>query len=88
VTRCALRLEPEGGEAAVMGVAAVAGRSKRHAELAAAFDALLQRTDRHAALEALLLAPLEAAADARRSGLAARAAATRVEFFTMVRGDD
>ncbi len=37
VTRCALRLDS--GE---MGIAYVAGRDRRHAELAALFDALMQ----------------------------------------------
>ena len=53
---------------------------------AALFDALFQRDP--ARIEAEVLAPLRAeqvAADARRRD---ETAATRVDFFTMVRGDD
>lgn len=81
ITRCALRLDD-----GVMGVAYVQGRDHRHAELAALFDALLQRPALRADLQRTVIAPLErqrreAAEAARR-----RTAATRVEFFTMATG--
>ena len=83
VTRCVLVTE-----AGVTGHAHVAGRNARHAELAAAFDALLQDETRHAALADSLLAPLtRKRAEAERQEAEA-AAATKVEFFTMVRGED
>ncbi len=82
VTRCSLRLT----EGAV-GHAHVQGRDKAHATRAAALDALLQ-TDQAPALSAAVLAPLQAEEAARRSGRATKAAATRVEFFTLVRGED
>lgn len=81
LTRCAMRL-PSG----TMGVAYVAGRSLRHAELAATFDALLQ-TDAHARVAELVLAPLDAVLAAERAAAHAAARATRVEFVTMVRGE-
>lgn len=83
VTRCALRLGS--GEA---GVGYVQGRSKRHAELAAIFDALLQDEARRPALELDVIAPLEAAHAARRDTRSRKANATKVNFFTLVRGEN
>ncbi len=82
VTRCALMLES--GET---GHAYVQGRRKADAEAAALVDALMQ-TDAAADLRAKVLAPLEAEATAHKSARAAKAAATKVDFFTMVRGED
>jgi alpha-D-ribose 1-methylphosphonate 5-triphosphate synthase subunit PhnG len=80
VTRCALRL----GSGQV-GHAYVAGRSHEKARIAALCDALMRDDDRAAAVRDLVLAPLaESAAETRRT-LAAKAAATRVEFFTLAR---
>lgn len=82
VTRCSLALE--GG---VVGHAHVQGRDKGHALRAAVLDALLQSPE-GASLRAAVLAPLRAEEAARRAARAAKAAATRVEFFTLVRGED
>ncbi|MFO7747240.1 MAG: phosphonate C-P lyase system protein PhnG [Orrella sp.] len=71
-----------------VGHAYVAGRNKRHAELAAAFDALLQRETAHAMVECELITPLLAAQAARREKVAKQASATKVDFFTMARGED
>lgn len=83
VTRAAVRLA-----CGIVGHGYVAGRDKRHAELAALFDALMQHARHHDALERTLIAPLTTAIDAARHDAARKAAATRVEFFTMVRGED
>src|SRR5262245_21646293 len=83
VTRCAVQLV--GG---ALGQAWVRGRDLRHAERAAVLDALLQDDDRRPALEAAVIEPLERAHEARRRTATARAATTRVDFFTMVRGED
>lgn len=83
VTRCTLRLAS--GEA---GVGYVQGRSKRHAELAAVFDALLQDDARRPQLEEGVIAPLEAAHLARRADRSRKANATKVNFFTLVRGEN
>lgn len=86
VTRCAVLVHAADG-AALVGQGYVAGRDKRHAELAAVFDAMLQDPARHDALERDVIGPLvEAEADRRRRVLA-QAAATRVDFFTLARGD-
>ncbi|PKP67183.1 MAG: phosphonate C-P lyase system protein PhnG [Alphaproteobacteria bacterium HGW-Alphaproteobacteria-8] len=82
VTRCVLRLA-EGP----VGHAHVQGRDKAHALRAAAIDALMQ-TPQAPTISAEVLAPLAAAEATRRAARAARAAATKVEFFTLVRGED
>lgn len=79
VTRASVQL-PEGA----VGHAWVQGRDKAHATRAAILDALLQTDASHIALIDTLMA--EAAA--RTSTRATRAAATKVDFFTMVRGDN
>lgn len=81
VTRCALRLA-----SGAVGHATVQGRSKDHARRAALIDALWQSDP--AGIEATFLSPLREAEADRRSARAAKAAATRVEFFTLVRGED
>ena len=83
VTRCALRVE--GG---VVGFGYVQGRDDVHAELAAAFDALMQTPMRSDAVEREVIAPLEASQASRRRNRSRKANATKVEFFTMVRGED
>ena len=83
VTRCAVELED-----GAVGVAYVRGRDARHAELAAVLDALLQDPARRAGLETAIVEPLAAAQAARRRTAAERVAPSKVEFFTMVRGDE
>lgn len=82
VTRCALTLEN-----GAVGHAYIQGRNKTDAEAAALVDALMQ-TDAAPTLRAAVLAPLETAQTARRSARADKAAATKVDFFTMVRGEN
>jgi alpha-D-ribose 1-methylphosphonate 5-triphosphate synthase subunit PhnG len=82
ITRCALSLET--GE---VGHAYVQGRRKADAEAAALVDALMQ-TAAAKRLRAEVLDPLEAEMAASRSRRAEKAAATKVDFFTMVRGED
>ena len=82
VTRASVRLGT--GE---VGHAWVQGRDKGHALRAAAVDALMQ-TPQAADLAAQVLRPLEAEALTLRATRAAKAAATKVDFFTMVRGED
>jgi alpha-D-ribose 1-methylphosphonate 5-triphosphate synthase subunit PhnG len=77
VTRCAVRLDD-----GTVGHAYVRGRDRRHAELAAIADALLQRD---ATLVDRLIVPLAAAQAATRRDRSCEAAATRVEFFTVAR---
>jgi alpha-D-ribose 1-methylphosphonate 5-triphosphate synthase subunit PhnG len=81
-----LRLKPIDGITPV-GIAYQLGRDKRRAELAAIADALLQVPSRCDALRTHLLAPLARQLDAARQARAADVASTRVDFFTMVRGE-
>lgn len=83
VTRCSVRM-PSG----TVGHAYVAGRSRRHAELAAIFDALLQEPDHAPGIEDALITPSERALAEARTRRQRKAAATKVDFFTMVRGED
>jgi len=81
VTRCAVRLG-DGTE----GHAYVMGRNAAHARLAALCDALLQGGD--TTLSEKVIAPLEAKLQTAQVEESTKAAATKVDFFTMVRGDD
>jgi len=65
----------------------VQGRDKGHATRVAVIDALMQGEDA-ARIDAAVLAPLRAEEAARRRLRAEKAAATKVEFFTLVRGED
>ncbi|MEI6113227.1 MAG: phosphonate C-P lyase system protein PhnG [Burkholderiales bacterium] len=87
VTRCAVRLEATDATDATesVGVSYVLGRSRRKAHLAALCDAMLQIPNLYPILETSLLNPirqyLAEAADTRT----ARAASTKVDFFTVAR---
>jgi alpha-D-ribose 1-methylphosphonate 5-triphosphate synthase subunit PhnG len=80
LTRAAVRLES--GET---GVAYVAGRERRHAEIAAALDAMMQSPELRPRVEQPIIARLAGAQQTRRAVAARKAAATKVDFFTMVR---
>ncbi|WP_246116846.1 phosphonate C-P lyase system protein PhnG [Denitrobaculum tricleocarpae] len=88
VTRCAVVTESGDGNQGFTGQGYLAGRDRRHAELAALFDALLQDSSRRSALEDTLLKPLADGLAARRRAASAKSAATKVDFFTLVRGED
>jgi alpha-D-ribose 1-methylphosphonate 5-triphosphate synthase subunit PhnG len=81
VTRCSVRLA-----SGVVGHGYVQGRAKEAALTVALIDALAE-AGQDAAIERAILAPLRAEAEAERAARATRAAATKVAFFTMVRGD-
>ena len=81
VTRAAVRLAS--GET---GFAYVLGRDPRKAKLIAVCDALIQSKDSKQVVDAVV-APLEAAMQGRRQQVDAETAATRVNFFTLVRGE-
>lgn len=83
VTRCSVRVD--GG---AIGHAWVAGRSNSHAEMAALADALLQMPHWHQVVTDRVVAPLARQLAEERARAGRQAAATRVDFFTMVRGED
>ena len=82
VTRCSLSLQD-----GTVGHAYVQGRSKPKAEAAALIDALMQ-TGAAAEIQGRILAPLGNLMADRTKTRAAKSAATKVDFFTMVRGDN
>jgi len=79
LTRCVVELD-----SGHRGFGYVQGRSRRHAELAALLDGLLQARPE---LKASLIDPLYERWQAARALEARKAAATRVNFMTLVRGE-
>jgi len=82
VTRCAVRLEQ-----GVVGVSYIMGRDKQHAEQAALIDGLLQDPIYSGQVFREVIQPLAQLLADRKQALETRTAETRVDFFTMVRGE-
>lgn len=81
VTRCVIRLSQ-----GAIGVSYALGTDRRKVHLAAVLDAILQMTPpSEPLLDAIEI--LAARQTARRQETSRKAAATKVEFFTLVRGD-
>jgi len=83
VTRATVRVE--GG---AVGHAYALGRDKEKALLSAIADALWQDASRRAEIETRIIEPLRAEQRAADETRRAETAATKVDFFTMVRGED
>jgi alpha-D-ribose 1-methylphosphonate 5-triphosphate synthase subunit PhnG len=83
VTRAAVRLAS--GET---GFSYVLGRDQEKARLAALCDALWQSAAHRPHIEDHVLTPLRTAQEARAAQTQAETAATRVDFFTLVRGEN
>ena len=81
VTRCTIRLAD-----GTVGHGYVPGIEETGAEIAAVLDGLLHDPIGRGAIEQEILEPLEHAEAERATAEARRAAATKVEFFTLVRG--
>lgn len=82
VSRAAVRLAT--GE---VGFGYVLGRDRQKAEMIALCDALVQSDEFSEAVEARVVAPLRAAMLRERNRKAEETAATRVDFYTLVRGE-
>ena len=82
VSRAAVRLAS--GE---VGFGYTLGRDRAKARMIALCDALLQSNEFAEVVEAKVLAPLRAALISMRDRKAAETAATRVDFYTLVRGE-
>lgn len=82
LSRCTVQLL--GG---AVGVGYVTGRVCRRAELVAVFDVLLQEPSHAKQIRINVIDPLAMAHQQRRSREAESTALTKVDFFTMVRGD-
>ena len=80
VTRAAVRLQ-----SGQIGIGYVGGRHPRQAEIVATIDALGHLPEWHDTIETEIVAPLTAEAEARHRLAAAKAAATKVDFFTVAR---
>jgi alpha-D-ribose 1-methylphosphonate 5-triphosphate synthase subunit PhnG len=82
VSRAAVRLAT--GE---VGFGYTLGRDRKKARMIALCDALVQSSELADVVEAEVLAPLRAALISTQDRKAAETAATRVDFYTMVRGE-
>ena len=82
VVRCAVRL----GDGP-LGVSYALGRDKRQAELAALVDALLQDPAQHDNVHRTVIAPLAQMQAQARDAKQRTVAGSKVEFFTLVRGE-
>ena len=70
-----------------LGFSYALGRDRRKAVLAAVLDAALQNEARRAELIETVIGPLDDVQRGRRLDQSRRAAATKVEFFTLQRGE-
>ena len=82
VSRAAVRLAT--GE---VGFGYVLGRDGQKARLIALCDALIQTSDHAGPVETEVLAPLRAVIASEQNRKATETAATRVDFYTLVRGE-
>jgi alpha-D-ribose 1-methylphosphonate 5-triphosphate synthase subunit PhnG len=82
VSRAAVRLST--GE---VGFGYTLGRDRHKAKLIALCDAMVQSDEFAAAVEAEVIAPLRTVMMEQRNRKAAETAATRVDFYTLVRGE-
>jgi alpha-D-ribose 1-methylphosphonate 5-triphosphate synthase subunit PhnG len=82
VSRAAVRLST--GE---IGFGYTLGRDREKARMIALCDALVQSDQFADVIETKVVAPLRTAISAKRDRKAAEAAATRVDFYTLVRGE-
>ncbi|UUM32359.1 phosphonate C-P lyase system protein PhnG [Vibrio japonicus] len=69
------------------GFAYVQGRNKQHADIGAVIDALMQ-SDLAPTVNELILSPLNQARIERRRTETEQTLKTKVDFFTLVRGED
>ena len=83
VTRCSVQLAT--GE---IGHAYLLGRDRERARLAALCDALWQTPHHRDSIERHVLSAVRRRRQAEHAREAARTAATKVDFFTLVRGDN
>ena len=82
-TRATIRLDN-----GAVGHAVTLGRDRLKAKLIAILDALAQDNEMASKIDQEIVAPLTAALAERDAKRKAETAATKVDFFTMVRGED
>jgi alpha-D-ribose 1-methylphosphonate 5-triphosphate synthase subunit PhnG len=83
VTRASVQI-PSGE----IGFSYILGHDRDKARLAAICDALWQNTGHREAVERHVLSPIRARCNVAHARETAQTAATRVDFFTMARGED
>jgi len=83
VTRAVVEIED-----GVRGYGHILGRDAEQARRAAILDALWQAKESRAAVDTKVLAPILERLAAEKAKADAETAATRVDFFTLVRGED
>ena len=83
VTRAVVQLSD-----GTLGYSYLLGRDKAHAERCALLDALLQQPETRQLLEEKIITPLAAWREEQRQLRAREIASSKVDFFTLVRGDN
>ncbi len=83
VTRAVVQLSD-----GTLGYSYLLGRDKAHAERCALLDALLQQPETRPLLEEKIITPLAAWREEQRQLRAREIASSKVDFFTLVRGDN
>ena len=83
ITRAVIRLEN-----GICGYSYVSGRDKDHAERCAIIDAMLQQPEYHDLVHHHIIAPLAEMREADRQQRAREVASSKVDFFTLVRGEN
>lgn len=83
VTRAVVRLND-----GTLGYSYLLGRDKAHAERCALMDALLQQTETAELLQEKIINPLAASREEQRQLRAREIASSKVDFFTLVRGEN
>ncbi len=83
LTRCVVRSSLD-----TVGYGYISGRNKAHAQRAAELDALLQDVQMGEALMDRVIRPIEALQRQARAEQQQQTDTTRVDFFTLVRGED
>ena len=81
ITRCVVKILN------ATGFGYVKGRSKRHAELAAVCDGLLQQDEWSFRVQNKVIKPLQTIIQQKQEKQKRQTEATKVEFFTMLRGE-
>ncbi|WP_163132558.1 phosphonate C-P lyase system protein PhnG [Agarivorans sp. Alg241-V36] len=83
ITRAAVRLNN-----GTLGYGYLRGRAKQHALLSALIDALMQQAEYAHSLQEAVIQPLAELQQQAKQQQATRAAESKVDFFTVVRGED
>lgn len=88
LTRCVIQLEKNSGSnTIIVGYGYVPGRSRRHAELAALCDALLQCPQWSELIKLRIIESLEQIRQQQQTNQQRQTVATKVNFFTLIRGE-